>query len=95
MKLSVMIHVMAETHPYLSSRNIVLIKFSQERRKIAKATFLLLFTSKTKFLNNFHFEVSIEPNCFTFPHAVHDVIHDNGMIFHDSPWLISSHCFRV
>ena len=49
-----------------------------------------------KILNNFLFELRIENNYFSsLMHAVHDINHDNDLIFHDSPQLIPSQRFRV
>ena len=53
------------------------------------------FTLK-QILNNFLFELRIENNYFSsLMHAVHDINHDNDLIFHDSPRLIPSQRFRV
>ena len=47
-------------------------------------------------LNNFLFELWIEKNYFSsLMHAVHDINHDNHLIFHDSPRLIPSQRFRM
>ena len=53
------------------------------------------FTLK-QILNNFLFELRIQNNyCSSLMHAVHDINHDNQLIFHDSPRLIPSQRFRV
>ena len=65
---------------------------SSSRHQVAiKST----FHSKTN-SQQFFFELRIENNYFSsLMHAVHDINHDNDLIFHDSPRLIPSQRFRM